>query len=64
MSNQLTDPRLRKVYRPEVILGEPLDLGELAQGHRRIVPRPVGRSPVLSSTARYSRAPARTGRFS
>jgi hypothetical protein len=43
MSGQLPDPRLRKVYRLEVILGEPLDLGEVAQGHRRIVPQAGGR---------------------
>ncbi len=29
MSGQLPDPRLRKVYRLEVTLGEPLDLGEV-----------------------------------
>jgi uncharacterized protein DUF3237 len=34
----LPDPRLRKVYRLEATLGAPLDLGEVAQGHRRIVP--------------------------
>jgi hypothetical protein len=39
MSGQLPDPRLRKVYRLEVTLGEPLDFGEVAQGHRRIVPQ-------------------------
>ena len=39
MSRQLPDPRLRKVYRLEVTLGEPLDFGEVAQGHRRIVPQ-------------------------
>jgi hypothetical protein len=38
----LPDPRLRKVYRLEVTLGEPLDLGEVAQGHRRIVPQTGG----------------------
>jgi Protein of unknown function (DUF3237) len=38
MSGQLPDPRLRKVYRLETTLGAPLDLGEVAQGHRRIVP--------------------------
>jgi hypothetical protein len=43
MSGQLPDPRLRKVYRLEVTLGEPLDLGEVAQGHRRIVPQIGGR---------------------
>jgi hypothetical protein len=43
MSGQLPDPRLRKVYRLEVTLGEPLDLGDVAQGHRRIVPQIGGR---------------------
>jgi hypothetical protein len=43
MSGQLPDPRLRKVYRLEVTLGEPLDLGEVAQSHRRIVPQIGGR---------------------
>ncbi len=38
MSNQLPDPRLTKVYRLEASLAQPLDLGEVAQGHRRIVP--------------------------
>ena len=42
MSGQLPDPRLRKVYRLEVTLGEPLDFGEVAQGHRRIVPQTGG----------------------
>jgi hypothetical protein len=42
MSGQLPDPRLRMVYRLEVTLGEPLDLGEVAQGHRRIVPQTGG----------------------
>jgi hypothetical protein len=50
MSNQLPDPRLRKVYRLEATLGAPLDLGEVAQGHRRIVPQTGGRftGPELS----------------
>jgi Protein of unknown function (DUF3237) len=42
MSGQLPDPGLRMVYRLEVTLGEPLDLGEVAQGHRRIVPQAGG----------------------
>ena len=42
MSGQLPDPRLRKVYRLEATLGAPLDLGEVAQGHRRIVPQTGG----------------------
>jgi hypothetical protein len=42
MSIQLPDPRLRKVYRLEATLGEPLDLGEVTRGHRRIVPQSGG----------------------
>ena len=38
MTNQLPDPRLTQVYRLEATLAQPLDLGETAQGHRRIVP--------------------------
>jgi hypothetical protein len=37
--NQLPEPRLTLVYRLEAVLGEPLDLGEVSQGHRRIVPQ-------------------------
>ena len=37
MSNQLPVPRLTQVYRLEATLAQPLDLGETAQGHRRIV---------------------------
>ncbi len=52
MSDQLPDPRLRKVYRLEVTLGEPLDFGEVAQGHRRIVPQTGGTftGPEISGT--------------
>ncbi len=38
MSNELPDPRLRKVYRLEATLARPLDLGDTAHGRRRIVP--------------------------
>jgi hypothetical protein len=38
MSDLLPDPYLTRVYRLEATLGEPLDLGDLAQGRRRIVP--------------------------
>jgi hypothetical protein len=38
MSDLLPDPSLTRVYRLEATVGEPLDLGELAQGRRRIVP--------------------------
>lgn len=37
MSNQLPDPCLRKVYRLEAALAQPLDLGDTVQGHRRTV---------------------------
>ena len=36
-SNQLPDPRLTLTYRLEATLAQPLDLGDTAQGHRRIV---------------------------
>jgi hypothetical protein len=45
MSIRLPDPRLTQVYRLEATLGEPLDLGDVAQGHRRIVPLTGGTSP-------------------
>ena len=38
MSNHLPDPRLTLVYRLEAAVGQPLDIGETAQGRRRIVP--------------------------
>ena len=38
VNSQLPAPRLTKVYRLEASLGQPLDLGEIAQGHRRVVP--------------------------
>src|SRR5882724_9173747 len=38
MSNLLPDPSLTRVYRLEATVGEALDLGEIAQGRRRIVP--------------------------
>ncbi len=38
MSDLLPDPRLTRIYRLEATLGEPLDLGEIAKVHRRIVP--------------------------
>ena len=42
MNNQLPDPRLRKIYRLEATLGAPLDLGEVTNGRRRIVPQTGG----------------------
>ena len=38
MSAVLPDPSLTRVFRLEATVGEPLDLGDLAQGRRRIVP--------------------------
>jgi hypothetical protein len=38
MSSRLPDPRLTKVYRLEATVAEPFDLGDIVQGHRRIVP--------------------------
>jgi muconolactone delta-isomerase len=38
MSDRLPDPRLTQVYRLEATVAQPLDLGDIAQGHRRIVP--------------------------
>src|SRR5437870_7178888 len=38
MSALLPDPSLTRVYRLEATLGEPLDLGNVVQGRRRIVP--------------------------
>src|SRR5882724_9211757 len=38
MSARLPAPRLTHVYRLEATLGQPVDLGDIAQGHRRIVP--------------------------
>jgi Protein of unknown function (DUF3237) len=40
--NALPEPRLTLVYRLEATLGEPLDLGDVSQGHRRIVPQSGG----------------------
>jgi hypothetical protein len=38
MSAVLPDPSLSRVYRLEATLGEALELGEIAEGRRRIVP--------------------------
>ena len=37
--SRLPEPRLTLVYRLDAVLGEPLDLGQVSQGHRRIVPQ-------------------------
>jgi hypothetical protein len=38
MSHPLPDPQLTKIYRLEATLGPVFDLGDVAQGRRRIVP--------------------------
>ena len=38
MSNGFPEPRLTKVYRLEATFGQALDVGEITQGRRRIVP--------------------------
>ncbi len=43
MSTTLPEPRLIQVYRLEATLGDPLELGDTAQGHKRIVPLTGGR---------------------
>jgi hypothetical protein len=43
MNSALPHPRLTLVYRLEATLGQPLELGDVAQGHRRIVPLLGGR---------------------
>jgi hypothetical protein len=52
MEFQLPDPRLTPVYRLEATVGAPLDLGDTAQGHRRIVPLTGGTfaGPEISGT--------------
>jgi muconolactone delta-isomerase len=42
MIEKLPEPRLTRIYRLEATLGQPLDLGETAQGRRRIVPQTGG----------------------
>ena len=52
MSDSLPTPSLTLVYRLEATVGEPLDLGDLARGRRRIVPLTSGAfaGPELNGT--------------
>jgi Protein of unknown function (DUF3237) len=52
MSARLPTPSLTLVYRLEATVGEPLDLGDLARGRRRIVPLTSGAfaGPGLNGT--------------
>jgi len=43
VSHELPNPRLTKVYRLEATVAQPLDLGDVAQGRRRIAPLTGGR---------------------
>jgi hypothetical protein len=43
MSTRLPEPRLTMIFRLEASLGEALDVGDVAQGRRRIVPLTGGR---------------------
>jgi hypothetical protein len=49
---QLPEPRLTKIFRLEVSLGEAIDVGNVAQGRRRIVPLTGGTfaGPELNGT--------------
>jgi hypothetical protein len=38
VSSRLPDPRLKLKYRLEASVGDPQDVGEIAAGHRRIIP--------------------------
>ncbi|HEY2603028.1 MAG TPA: DUF3237 domain-containing protein [Thermoleophilaceae bacterium] len=50
--SRLPEPRLTLVYRLEAALGEPLDIGDVSQGHRRIVAQTGGTftGPELNGT--------------
>jgi Protein of unknown function (DUF3237) len=52
MNESLPEPRLTKVYRLDATLGQALELGQVAQGQRRIVPLTGGTfvGPELSGT--------------
>jgi hypothetical protein len=52
MNGRLPDPRLSLVFRLEATVGPPLELGEVSQGRRRIVPLTGGtfRGPELSGS--------------
>lgn len=52
MSTQLPEPRLTKILRLEASLGDALEVGNVAQGRRRIVPLTGGAfsGPELNGT--------------
>src|SRR6478736_2961901 len=61
MSDQLPGPRLTRVYRLVATLAQPLDLGETAQGHRRIVALTGG--TFTGHCAQWEAAPRRQRRL-
>jgi hypothetical protein len=50
--SELPEPRLTHVYRLEAALGKPVDIGDVRQGRRRIVPQTGGTftGPELNGT--------------
>jgi hypothetical protein len=52
MTQALPEPRLTMIFRLEATVGRPFDLGDTAQGHRRIVPLTGGTftGPELNGT--------------
>ena len=49
---RLPEPRLTRIYRLEAVLGEPVDVGDVSRGRRRIVPLTGGTfcGPELNGT--------------
>jgi Protein of unknown function (DUF3237) len=52
MGSHLPDPRLTQIYRLEATVAQPLDVGEVPRGRRRIVPLVDGKftGPEISGT--------------
>ena len=52
MTTRLPKPRLARIYRLEAVLGEPVDVGDVSAGRRRIVPLTGGTfsGPELNGT--------------
>jgi len=64
MSTQLPEPRLTKVYRLDATLGSALDVGDVDQGRRRIVPLTGGTFTGPAMSGKLLPGPAPTGRSS
>jgi hypothetical protein len=52
MTTRLPEPRSTRIYRLEAALGEPVDVGDVSSGRRRIVPLTAGtfHGPELNGT--------------